>query len=220
MSRIGSAGLASFVVLLGVAALARADESIPKVTHDGLHLMEDTKLARVWMMPGASLSAYERVKILDCFVAFEKNWQRGRDLSTRITSRQMDRIKTELAALFREVFIEELERGDGYQVVDETGEDVLLLRPAIIDLDITAPDPVGQNRVQTFGFSAGSMTLVAELYDSLTSDIIARAIDAEGGQGSGVITWQDGVSNRAQARRILRGWAARLRAALDEAHGR
>jgi hypothetical protein len=74
--------------------------------------------------------------------------------------------------------------------------------------------------VKTYSASAGQMTLVAELYDSVTSDIVLRAIDPEAGEGSGLIEWQDSVRNLAEAQQILRKWADRLRKALDEAHGK
>jgi hypothetical protein len=131
----------------------------------------------------------------------------------------MDAIKKELAQEFLKVFTEELSRG-GYQLVDKPAHDVLLVRPAIIDLDIQAPDPMGDIDSTTFSASAGQMTLLAELYDSVTSDLLLRAIDPEADEGSGMIEWQNSVSNSSDARRILRMWAERLRKALDEAHGR
>jgi hypothetical protein len=64
------------------------------------------------------------------------------------------------------------------------------------------------------------MTLYLELYDSATSDLLARAIDRKSGRSSGPIEWQTGVTNRAQAEKILRRWAGVLREGLDEARGR
>jgi hypothetical protein len=198
---------------------ASAEYGVPEVTHDGLHLMKHTKMARVWMKPGASLAGYDKLQILDCYVAFKKNWQRERDFSRKISAERMDAIKKELAQEFLKVFTEELSKG-GYQLVDKPAHDVLLVRPAIIDLDIQAPDPMGDIDSTTFSASAGQMTLLAELYDSVTSDLLLRAIDPEADQGSGMIEWQNSVSNSSDARRILRMWAERLRKALDEAHGR
>jgi hypothetical protein len=96
----------------------------------------------------------------------------------------------------------------------------LLLRPAIIDPDIRAPDFMAAVDVRTYYASAGQTTLVAELCDSVTSDIILRIIDQEAGEDSGLIEWQDSVSNLSQARRILRKWIDHLRRVLDEAHGK
>jgi len=69
----------------------------------------------------------------------------------------------------------------------------------------------------TFSASAGQMTLYLELYDSVTSDLIARLIDAEVDSGLGTIQWQNAVTNRAAADRILKRWADRLRALIEKA---
>jgi hypothetical protein len=55
---------------------------------------------------------------------------------------------------------------DRYAVVDEAGEDVLLIRPAIINLDVNAPDTPQAGRSMTYVASAGEMTLYLEAYDS------------------------------------------------------
>jgi hypothetical protein len=159
--------------------------------------------------------------ILDCFVAFKKDWKpRDSTGGFKVTAKDMENIKKSLAEEFRKVFIEELQTKGGYEVVDDPGEDVLLVRPAIIDLDVTAPDGMAAGRTRSFATSAGQMTLFVELYDSATSDLLARAIDPRSGRSSGPIEWQTGVTNRAQAEKILRKWASVLRDALDEVHGK
>jgi hypothetical protein len=70
----------------------------------------------------------------------------------------------------------------------------------------------------TFSASAGQMTLYMELYDSVTSDLIARIIDAEADQNAGSIDFRNEVTNMAAADQILRKWADRLRSLLESAH--
>ena len=60
--------------LAATTAFAKAD--LPAVSHDGLHLMQDTKLRAVYMKPGADLSGYDKIALLDTYVAFRKNWKR------------------------------------------------------------------------------------------------------------------------------------------------
>ena len=93
----------------------------------------------------------------------------------------MDRIRALLAAEFKKVFVDELTSG-GYQVVDFGAADVLVLRPAIINLDVTSPaaaQPAGMGG--TFSASAGQATLYLEAYDSVTNEILARVVDPEAG---------------------------------------
>ena len=222
-------GTISLVAVLSLALMPdsespRAKEEPPEVTHDGLHRVQDSKAAIGYIKPDADFGAYNRLLILDCHVAFKKNWQRDKNreattLSQRVKDSDMERIKEDMANLFLEVFVEELDTKGGYEVVDKIGEDVLIIRPAIIDLDITAPD-LGRDtgRSRTFTSSAGAATIYIELYDSVTSEILARAVDRKGARDTGWMTWSNRVSNSAEARRILRRWASLLRERLDEYH--
>jgi hypothetical protein len=77
-------------------------------------------------------------------------------------------------------------------------------------------------RSESFTTSAGSMTLYAELYDSVSGEILARAMDRRqdsGAPGRG-LTWTTQGSNLAAARDILRRWADVLVQRLDEIHGK
>jgi len=196
-------------------------EEPPEVTTDGLHRVESSKLALVYKKPGASLKGYEKLMILDCFVAFQKHWRtEDTQRAMQVSPEDMDKIKKGLAAEFRKVFIEELQTKGGYQVVDKPAADVLLVRPAIINLDISVAGTMAPGMGRTFSASAGQMTLYVELYDSVTSDILARVIDPEAGQDNGMIQWQNAVTNKAEADRILKKWADILKQRLDEANGK
>lgn len=212
-----------FMIFLLPACLALAkSDNLPQVTEDGMHRVPDSKLAIVYADPGADLSIYDSVMILDPYVAFKKNWERQQrrssSLSFPVTATDMERMKAKLAEEFLEVFTEVLTDG-GYTVTDQSGESVMLIRPAIIDLDATAPDTLRSGSSQTYVKSAGEMTLYIELYDSVTGDNFAKALDRRvDGSTMNYFTWANPSTNAAAAKRILRGWAEILRDALDEAH--
>jgi hypothetical protein len=153
-------------------------------------------------------------------VSFEKNWQRdyNRDaigLDGRVSDNDVKAIKKRVADEFKVVFTNELDTKGGYAVVDHAAADVLVLRPAIINLVVNAPDTnsVGMNR--TYVASAGQMTLYLELYDSVSSDIIARIIDAKAAREGGFAHMANRVTNKAEADRIMKRWADTLRGHLD-----
>jgi len=211
---------AALIGLLANAAVA-GDKELPEVTEDGLHRVPDSKMAVVYAEPGADLSGYSRIQLLDAYVAFKKNWERDQRSRSadplRITSKDVEKIKNNLAAEFHKVFGETLEKG-GFPVVAEAGDDVLLVRPAIINLDVNAPDTFSAGRSRTYVDSAGEMTLYIELYDSVTGDLIAKAIDRKADRdNNGFYTWANSVSNRQAADRIIQGWANILLTALQEA---
>ena len=214
----------SLVLVYSPGALA-ADKP-PEVTEDGLHLQKDTKTRVVYLRPGATFDQYDRVVILDTLVEFSKDWQRDYNanvsgLQGRVTTRDMDRMKEGVAAAFKKVFTEELQKDGGYQVVDAAGPGVLTLRPAIINLQVTAPDLMRSDVRATFVRSAGEMTLYLELWDSATNTILARIMDPQADEGFGGVGQRaTRATNKAAMEEILRDWARKLRKHLDAAHGR
>lgn len=209
--------VAAIIVAL-VAPALYAKEAAPQTTPEGMELIKQTKERIVYAMPGATLDQYTRVAILDCYVAFKKDWERDYNRSAsmggRISDSDVERIKTELSAEFKKVFTEVLTEA-GHEVVDHTGEDVLVLRPAIVDLVINAPDTNSASVGRVIVRSAGEMTLFLEFYDSLTSAIIARVIDAQA-DNSAFAQRADHMTNKADADRIIKNWARELESHLGD----
>jgi hypothetical protein len=222
---VPAAVLALAVATLAPPAAHAAEQELAPETHDGLTLVPDSKVAAGYIDSAADFSVYKKVMILDCHVAFKKNWQRdqrsGSASKIRVTAGDMDRIKAEVAGLFRDVFEEELSKDGGYEIVYSAGDDVLLVRPAIIDLDVTAPDTMSAGRSRTYTTSSGAATLFIELYDSVTGDILARAADRKAANRmGGHLGYSNRVTNKSDARKMMRGWAELLRGKLDEFHGK
>ena len=216
--------LASVIILGCVAACA--SNAPPQETHDGLVLQPDTKFGEVYVRPGASLAGYDQVGLMPCQVAFRKNWLRDQnrssmDLSSRVTQQDVDRIKDALGEHCDKYFREALAAPPAYDIVEEldNGESVLVLRPSIINLDIKAPENMSAGRTRTYTTSSGEMTLLLEVLDGTTGEILVRVVDRRRGMDSGRMEWTNGVTNRADADRTLRRWAEQLRTGLDTANG-
>ena len=211
--------LSSFLVAVAPATLAEEKAAVePERSFDNLVAVEGAAVNMAYIDPDADFSVFKRVAILEPFVAFRSNWQRdqNRSRSRNIRARDMERIKEDVASQFERVFTERLEAA-GYEVVDVANEDVLLLRPAIIDLDITAPDTRAAGRSRTFTASTGAATLYIQLFDSLSGDVIGRAADRRAVRsGGGQISWSNSVTNNADARRMFGRWADTLIAFLDK----
>lgn len=200
------------------AVIAR--EAPPEVTEEGLVLVEDSDWGLVYVLPDADLTGYDKVMMTETAVAFRKNWRRDMNRasrSIRVTQNDMNRIKQRLAEQFDQVFRDVLEENDGFPVVEEAGETVLLLRPAIVNLDVNAPDTMSAGRTMTYTDRAGEMTLYLEIRDSTTGALIAKGLDRQADRRDAFMTWQTRVQNTQAANQILRGWATSLREALDKA---
>ena len=133
--------LSSLLVAVAPATLAedkaedKADTAQER-TFDNLVAVEGAAMNMAFIDPDADFSVFKRVAILEPFVAFRSNWQRDQNRGRgrrNVSIRDMERIKQDVATQFERVFTERLEAA-GYEVVDVVGDDdVLLLRPAIID---------------------------------------------------------------------------------------
>jgi hypothetical protein len=215
--RINKLLFVMMALMLGIAT-SPAWAKKPAVNDEGMELVKDSKLATVYAEPGADLSIYKRVWLQDATVAFRKNWQRDQNRShpLKVRTSDMEKIQEEVATVFREVFSEELIDG-GYQLVEEAGEDVLLINPAIVDFDVYAPDITSSSNTMSFSQSAGAMTLNIELIDSNTNHTIAKGTDRIRDYERGYVQWRNSVSNRVDAKRMMTVWAKALRSMLDEA---
>jgi len=210
--------LSALIFSISAVAPAWAKKDLPEVNDEGMELVENSELATVYADPGADLGIYKRFILLDATVAFKKNWKRNQNDSYpfKVKDKDMVRIQEDVAELFREVFTKELVDG-GYTMTDEPGPDVLLIKPAIVDLDITAPDVPSSTQTYSYSDSAGEMTLNLELFDSLTDDKIVKATDRKRDPDYMGLRWRTSVSNRADAERMMKSWAKALRDLLDEA---
>lgn len=203
----------SLISILLVPAIASAQDGEGPMTWDGLVAVEQTELYRVFLDADADFSVFNRVSVMEPHVAFRSNWRRdqNRSRSQNVRASDVERIKEDVANLFMDVFVEQLESA-GFDVVNYADEDVLVVRPAIIDLDITAPDVRRGGRSRNYAATTGAATLFVELFDSLSGDLLGRAIDRRtaGGRGGGFAMQSNRVTNRADARREFRVWADQL----------
>jgi hypothetical protein len=211
--RLVAVGGLAVAIGLAFSSVLDAQNSPANVSSDGLRLEKKTRSTVVYLRPGANFGKYDKVAIIDCFVEFDKDWESNYNSqatpSSSVSANDMNRIKKELAQEFKKVFTKELQAG-GYAVVDTAASDVLVVRPAIINLRVTAPDLMTPGINATVVSSAGSATLYLELWDSTTNTLLARAMDAQADQGFARGRVANRVTNTMAADFILKGWADKL----------
>lgn len=209
-------------LVLAAVALALASTSVAAKapdTWDGLVLVKSKKLALAYLLPHADFGAYSKVMFDPPEVAFAKNWQRDFNRSTlslagRISDTEVrdavNEAEKSLAKIFPERFTQE-----GYQVVSEPGPDVLRLSLAIVDLTVNAPDRNLPGRSSTYAMDAGEATFAIEARDSITGQLLGRAIDRrEAGEGPGYRRTY--TSNVADFEALFDTWARNAARGLTE----
>lgn len=210
----------SLAFALVTACATGTTASYPPLSPDGLSLMPHTTLVAVYMKPGTDLSQYDKIALLDTYVSFAKNWQRNTNeqatFENQVSDKDMQAIRDNVAKEFAAELTRVLSTEDGRPFVTTGGSGVLILRPAIVNLQITAPDLMTPGMEQTFVASAGSMTLYLELLDGKTGDIIARIIDPEAADDAGMAGIANGVTNTADFDRVVQRWAQILNSHLAQ----
>jgi len=205
-----------------LVAACTSSSSAPEVTHDGLVLQDDTVFGVVYAKPGVELTGYKRFAVHHCEVAFRKNWLRDQNSTRRMTTQRvteedMDAIRAKLAELCEAEFLKVLADQPTYPVVTEERADAetLLLKPNIINLDVSAPDVQSPGVSRTYTTESGEMTLFLEVADASTGETLVRIVDRRRNLNSMRLQWSNSVTNTADAKRILNAWGKQFREGLD-----
>lgn len=98
-------------------------------------------------------------------------------------------------------------------------EGVLRIKADIRDLYINAPDVSRSGITRTYTLSVGELTLVGELRDAPTGDLIARIVDHRRDPKHQSLELTTRVENTDVVRRAAERWAKALREQLDAEHG-
>jgi hypothetical protein len=194
--RMGSLLLA--LLLTGCATTTQAPAP------DGLVLQPTQGLDTVYLRPGVDFRSYGNLVLEPVEVAFDKDWDPNstqRDLARRLKPEDIQKIR-------------ELTSG-GYQVVERAGADSLVTSASLTDVYINAPDVMAPGRSRTYTMESGRMTLVMDLKDGATGQLIGRVVDRKIGDNFGRLEITDSVTNSADFRRAVTDWATRLRKGLD-----
>jgi hypothetical protein len=198
------------VAALALAAGASGATAKAPETWDGLVQVKAKKLALAYLLPHADFRAYSKVMFDPPQVAFAKNWQRdfnrsAMTLSGRISDKDVRDTVTQAEASLTKIFPERFTL-EGYQVVSEPGPDVLRLGVAIVNLEITAPERDMPGRSRTYAVDAGEATFAIEVRDSLTGQLLGRAVDRREA-GEGPTYRRNYSSNLADFEALFEDWA-------------
>jgi hypothetical protein len=190
-----------------------------ELSFDGLHKVDNSQADVAWARPDFDISGYTKIWLIGAGIEYRQVKDRGRSTMARSQGGPYfidDKSRAQFEELVGTVFKEELEKIEKYELVDGPGPDVLMIRGGLLDVtSYVPPDPVGGRSV-VFLSSVGEATLVLELRDSETGTILARSVDRRAAETiGGTFTRSNSVTNSAEARRLIRFWATRLREGLD-----
>ena len=223
--RISLMAVATAGVLAGCATASPTVQSGPgaEVTVDGLHRVDNSVMAIGYVKPDIDLRGYTAVILDPVTVAYQKDPQgRQRDIDVRSNSSNFalspSQMET-LTSLFQDAVTEALTENEGYRIVDTPGPNVLRVSADLIDLIVRVPiERRGAGRPgRRFVESYGEVTLVVEVRDSESGEILGRAadrVDPTGGPATGLVEVSPALV-RSDTQSLFRYWAGVMRGRLD-----
>jgi hypothetical protein len=150
-----------------------------EVTVDGLVRVDHAVLPLVWRKPDMDISSYTRFMVDPVEVAYQKDpggrtgsMMAGGNANFALSRSQMESFRSR----FQEAVVESLTKDNGYELTTEPGPDVLRITASLIDLVVKVPTERA-GRQEVYSRSYGLVTLVLELRDSESGEILARAAD-------------------------------------------
>ncbi len=190
-----------------------------ELTFDGLHKVDNSQADLAWARPDFDISGYTKIWPVGAGIEYRQVKDKGRSSMSRSRGGPYfidDKARARFEKVVRDVFKEELQKIERYELVDGPGPDVLMVRGGLLDvISMVPPEPIG-SRSNVYLNSVGQATLVLELRDSETGTILARSVDRRAAERpGGTLQWSTTVSNTAEVRRLIRFWATRLREGLD-----
>jgi hypothetical protein len=219
--------LVTLLVLVS-SAYAYAQDDAGAAGTDRHAELEKVKAAfkETWVHPDADFTEYDKVYLWKGEFQYRDVGPAQRTRSSIMNTRKRefgisdaDREKFESAV--SEAFIKEIQKGKRFTITDTVGPDTLILRGAALDIiSRVPPDTVGRSEI--YLASIGEATLVLELMDAETGDVLALVAERRAmGNPSGQIDMMTTPTNSATALADVRRWARqaaiKLRSELDKA---
>ena len=183
--------------------------------------IDHSRFAAAWIDPDIDLTQYS--KIIPGGAAFEfRNVQKvSASVARRSNENEFwisDSNRQRLIDTVSDVFTEELQRSEHFTLVEEAGPDTLIITGALHDIVSRVP-PEDAGRSEIWLRSVGEATLIIELRDSLSNEVIYRAVERRAAENvGGQMIRANTATTWAEVRRWARRWAVRLRDGLDSIH--
>lgn len=209
-----AAGFALFWYAGGSGAeIPLATETDANVTEEGLHRVHPSIMEAAWVRPDFDLSSYTRVLLMPTAVQFRDVKKRSSDARTRAHTEEFpltDGRKEWLRGLWRQAVEARFAQEDSFEHYDGDASNVLVVQGFLVDVVSRIP-PVSSDSTYTLVSNPWSATVVLELRDATTAELLARTIDRRNAHGLlevGAVWYQ--------TENLVERWAAVLSNRLDQ----
>ena len=190
-------------------SLSHEASAKPPTSWDGLTQVRAKNVDLLYLKPGADFRQYKSIVLDPTEVAFKKDWHKDINRSRRGAGRYseadvrraIDEAQGKLRSTFEKRFQE-----TGFQLVPAPAEDALRVFVGVANVDVTAPEIKTHGISRSYAEQAGYATLVVEVRDSLSGELLGRAVD-HGAAGDNLAMLRTSSSNWADFEHLFDEWA-------------
>lgn len=219
---------------LWVVTASSADEvvgqGVDQVVADDELVKGKSSFRETWVNPNVDFTSYNKILLGDAEFEFRDVGPAQKYRSSMRTSSKSDfgileEDREKFESVVSEAFVKEISRSKKYEVVTEPGPGTILLEGAVRDIVSHVP-PQSVGRSDVYLSSVATVTLVLELMDSETGQVIAyveerRKIQPPGGGQIDTFSMPaNSVTVWADVGRWARSSASRLRSSMEKAQKR
>jgi len=185
-----------------------------ELSFDGLTPVKDAEADRLWVRPDFDLTGYTKLLVQPADVHYRPTRQSSGTRSNASVFSMTDAQKDRLVKIVSEEFNKALSGLQRYEIVDESGPDVLLLRGGLVDVVSRVP-PQRAGRTDFYLSSVGEATLVIEFADSQSGAVLIRVADRRAASRPGTSQKSNVVTNTSEVRSLASRWANLLAKRLE-----
>ncbi len=215
----------SMVLALCVSSYALTADAAPRapriqtgpdaeISFDGLHRVNRSVMDKAWAKPTLDLTQYSKLLLVSGGFAYREVDDPGRYNRSATEFPISEENRQRIQDTVREIWTEEFEKLENWEIVRQPGRDVLILGGAMIDIVSAVPPPTA-GRSDVYLSRVGQATLVLQLHDSMSGEILARSVDTRAAESTWA-TQSSTVTTWAEVRRLARTWARILINRLDQ----
>ena len=203
------------VIAMLMSLFFAATSASAQTNFEGLREIKTQTWDRVEVRPNVVFTVYTGIMLGDVRIAYR----------TPDRSQQQfpftDKQKAQFQQTLESAYTSELVTMRNAELVNAPGRDILLLSVRAINVTATVPPrSVGGVGRATIALQAiGEVTLVLELFDSRSGEILARAVDTQTVVGAAIAEDGDMITNWEGAGQLSARWAATTRSRLDRLLG-
>ena len=212
-------------LLISLFALLAACQGTPtlqsgpnaQISYGGLTRVDNTRLDTAWVRAGIDLSDYDSLMLVGAGIKFRSVRDVNRIYLSNFQGIALDdEQKDYIQRTAREVFTEAIARTDQFEIVDEPGPNTLTLTGSLIDVvSYVPPEDDSVDTIYFYLSELGEATLVLELADSESGQVLARATDRQTLEPLNPNIESDIITNRFELEAELNRWGNQIRSSLE-----